>query len=387
MRGDDLVRDVETEPDSFALGARDAEEFLEDPLAVLGRDPRPLILHFETDVLVVRPRTDLDRSAAGAVPDGVADQIVEDQADALGIDEDRQHRRADFFVELYSRVLGRVRLGGDRRFDHGLRRQRRQRDLHLPRLDAREIEQVVHDSLQPLAILASGVQQIGLAIAQRSDGAFHQDVDGHAQRSERRAELVRDGGDEVVLQLVEAEQARHVLQHDGGPDHPALLRVERSRARQEGAVAALGVHADRLLQTSWSVGPFARDDVGTHFLDRVSDVQRHARERLGAAADLQKRLCRLVHVEDAALDGEDEHRVGHAVDGRLRCLLRLQQLAQRAVPVLAQPVRHQVQLAAHLRDLVLAAQSRASVEVALADAAHRQREEPQRAQRAPRQPQ
>src|SRR5438874_5150715 len=39
VRGDDLVRDVEAEPDSFALGARDAEEFLEDPLAVLGRDP------------------------------------------------------------------------------------------------------------------------------------------------------------------------------------------------------------------------------------------------------------------------------------------------------------------------------------------------------------
>ena len=75
-------------------------------------------------------------------------------------------------------------------------------------------------------------------------------MDRHAQRGERRAELVRDRGDQVVVQLVEAAQTRHVLQHDGRRRRrrPRLV-VHRRRRAAEDALAVRTRRRDRLLET------------------------------------------------------------------------------------------------------------------------------------------
>ena len=92
------------------------------------------------------------------------------------------------------------------------------------RLDAREVQQVVHDPLQPLAVLARRLHELGLLLGERPDRLLGAQVDRHAQRGERRAELVRHRGDQVVLELVEPHEARHVLEDDGRPRDAALLR-------------------------------------------------------------------------------------------------------------------------------------------------------------------
>ena len=68
---------------------------------------------------------------------------------------------------------------------------------------------------------------------------------------------------------------------------------------------------------------------------------------------------------------EHEHRVGQAVDRRLRRVLRLQQLAERARAILGEVVGHGVEVARQLGQLVAAVDARAHREVAGADAPRR----------------
>ena len=99
-------------------------------------------------------------------------------------------------------------------------------------------------------------------------------------------------------------------------------------------------------------------------------------------AQVQERIRGEVHVEHAARRAEHQHRVGQAVDGGLRGLLRLEQLAQGGRAVLAQLVGHGVELVADLGDLVLSREPHPRVEIAFADAPHRAAQAAQRPQRA-----
>ena len=83
----------------------------------------------------------------------------------------------------------------------------------------------------------AGVEQVLLLLGERTRDPLETEVDRHAQRGERRAELVRDGRHQVVAQLLEAAQSRHVLEHHRGGHDPAALLVDGRRARQEAPLA------------------------------------------------------------------------------------------------------------------------------------------------------
>src|SRR5947207_3148540 len=87
LRPDDLARDVEAETDSLAASAGDAEELVEDTLPVFRRDPRSLIAHLEPHLRTLGARAHFHPRAGLAVPDGIADQVVEDQRDPVAIGE------------------------------------------------------------------------------------------------------------------------------------------------------------------------------------------------------------------------------------------------------------------------------------------------------------
>ena len=93
--------------------------------------------------------------------------------------------------------------------------------------------------------------------------------------------------------------------------------------------------------------------------------------RATGGPEAEHRLGGGVEVEDGSGRVEHEHGVREAVDRGLRSLLRLEQLAQRAPPVLGQPLCHGVELLRERGDLVLAVDTGARSEVALAEAAHR----------------
>ena len=98
-------------------------------------------------------------------------------------------------------------------------------------------EQLVDDDLQPLAVLARREQEVALLGRERSDRLLGDQVQRHPQRRQRRAELVRHRGDQIVLQLVEAEQPRDVLEHDRRAGDGAVLAVDRRAARKQHALA------------------------------------------------------------------------------------------------------------------------------------------------------
>ena len=138
-------------------------------------------------------------------------------------------------------------------------------------LDAGQIEQVIDDGLQSLAILACGKEQVGLLRVERADGLFGAQVNRHVQRGQRGAEFVRHGGDEVVLEFVETEEARDVLKHQGRARHVPGFAVERRRAGQIDALTLGRGHPQRVLEAFGTVGATAAQDVSTQAIDERAD--------------------------------------------------------------------------------------------------------------------
>ncbi len=256
-------------------------------------------------------------------------------------------------------------------------------ELDGPGLQPREIEQLVDDALQPLALFARGVEQVGLLFGERTCDAVDTEVDRHPQRGERRAELVRHRRHEVVSQLVEAAQPGHVLEHHGGRDDAAPLLVDGSRPRQEDPLAVGTRDGERLVEAARREGALALKHVRAHRLEGIAQRRFEPRQlgrRVGVARE--QLLGGAVQAEDRAARREHEHRVGEAVERALRRELRLEHLAERAPAVLGDAVGHRVEGGGELRDLVATAHGRAHREVAAAellDGLTERRERPDRA--------
>ena len=115
--------------------------------------------------------------------------------------------RVDLQVHRNVPLLGPIadRLAG--LLQHQLGGELARVQLQSARADPRQVQQVVHDALEPLALLARGANQVQLLLVERPHRLLGQQMDGHPQAGERSPELVRHGGHQVVLQLVEAAAA------------------------------------------------------------------------------------------------------------------------------------------------------------------------------------
>jgi hypothetical protein len=265
----------------------------------------------------------------------------------------------------------------------GLDLDRRQAQLEPARLDARQIEELVDDRQQPLAVLAGRVDEIGLLLRERPDDLLGQQVDRHVQGRQRRAELVGHRRDQVVLQLFERQQPRHVLEDHGRPDHVTLLGVDRRAARQEPALAVGSRDARGLLEPLRNVGALAPDDVAADAIEHGAQRRVGGREAL-LEADAQQALGALVQVQQMALDRDHDDRIRKAVDHGLGRPVRREQLAERALAVALEPLGHRVELAREPRDLVRAVDARARLDVAFTEPARGVTEHRERTQHARR---
>src|SRR5438094_4384145 len=124
VREDDFAREIKPKADSRSRGSWHAEELLENPLPVLRRNARPVILHLEAYAVVLWPRPHDDRTSWRAVADCIADQIVENERDPLRIGEHGQNRLAKFRGKLDPRRRGRSGAVRKRSLDQGLRGNR-----------------------------------------------------------------------------------------------------------------------------------------------------------------------------------------------------------------------------------------------------------------------
>jgi hypothetical protein len=173
-------------------------EVLEEVRDELVRDPVPRVGHARRDVTVVTRDVDSDRS--GPVTPGVDEEVHEDLVDLVGIGLDdcgRHSADVDLDVETElvhcrPRRLGYVDRLADVRNAAGLNLGQEQHGVDEP--------------VQASRLLVDRVQERELVLlAEQVPALRHRDREA-ADGGERRAELVRDRGDEPVLHSIELEQ-------------------------------------------------------------------------------------------------------------------------------------------------------------------------------------
>ena len=91
-------------------------------------------------------------------------------------------------LELFDGALGKNSDGS-----------RQRKELHTARFEPRQVQEIVDHRLQPIAIFARGIQQLGLLIGERAGDLFGAQMHRHAQGRERRTKLVRNRRHHVVF--------------------------------------------------------------------------------------------------------------------------------------------------------------------------------------------
>ncbi len=176
----------ESVPYALAIGARDAGAAVGDP------QPRHAILARCTDPHFL---------AGGAVLHGVVEQVEQHLAHRAGVGRDD---------EVFGHGCGQGDAAGRRQrrkaVDDFLHQRRQggwlRRDMRCPPFRAREVQQVLDEVRQAARFLVDD-RQGAAPLFFGTDAAERQGLGEHADLRERRAQLVRDAGDEVGPQLSE----------------------------------------------------------------------------------------------------------------------------------------------------------------------------------------
>ena len=145
---------------------------------------------------------------------------------------------------------GRGRLDGGRRELAEVDRLALERETSC--VDARDEEDVVDEPVEAQAVAVDDLQEVLLLVLQLAGLAVDQELEVADHRRQRRAQLVRDGADELVLHAVELDQPG-VLLGEGPPPASRSASSRRSRSMaSESCVATVvsescaGARPDRL---------------------------------------------------------------------------------------------------------------------------------------------
>ena len=110
--------------------------------------------------------------------------------------------------------------------EHLLEPDRRRADLERARLEAAHVEQVADERVQPVGLLVDRAQEVVARLGRPLDVLLEQARDGGLDAGERRAQVVRHGGEERGPQLV------------GGGERHGGLRIGLELPELEGGARA-----------------------------------------------------------------------------------------------------------------------------------------------------
>ena len=199
-QGGEPAHDREAEPHAARarpLGAPGhLEEFVEDALAMLGRDADAAVDDLDHDVAAAPTRAD-DHAASGRVPERVGHEVAEHSLEHQRIRDHRQPRAHE-----RQRETARARL--DRRFAREPREQRRERHALAARIERAGLEARQIDQLRELRFERDergtdvGDQRRELAVVRAPSQRRHE----QPERVERLAQVVASGGEELALAAI-----------------------------------------------------------------------------------------------------------------------------------------------------------------------------------------
>ena len=246
-------RQPEAGAGALALVRRAAVEAVEQPPRLLGRDAAPGVGDGDRRRLGVGLEAQRDRALLRRVEVRVRDEVRHDLADPRRVGERRRARVVDLQLEALALGL-QARLDHRRDLRDGLAQVDAARvDLELAGLDAGDVEQVVDELGEPVGRLQRDVDELELALGEVLVVGRLEQLDEALDRRQRAAQLVRRGGDEVALGLLQARALGDVAQrpHDAavgarqarggdGEREVALAPDRRPRARARRRPAAAG---------------------------------------------------------------------------------------------------------------------------------------------------
>src|SRR6267378_5871382 len=227
---DDGAADREPEPGAAARAH--AVELLEDLALLAGRQPRPAVGDVHDDLVALATGLHVDRLAAGRVLRRVLEQV----------DEHLLHQQA---VDVHGwQVLGQPRgdlavaqrLGqpGERDADQLFDGDPLAPELEAAGLQARDVEQVVDEAIEPLGLVADRLEQLALRDGVQTPLPLQRGAGGAGDRGERRAQVVGDRAQQRIahalglrahlrrLRLVGQQRA---VDRDGDLAHERLEQV------------------------------------------------------------------------------------------------------------------------------------------------------------------
>ena len=234
---------------------------------------------------------DRHRAATRGELDGVGHQVGDDLSDPLRVvpDPDRDARIAEGDVDAPA-AGGAARLF-DRRFDGGAQVIRPEVEQDEPRIELRQLEQVLGEPVETLDLLGARLEEF-VACLRVVTGAFAQQLVERPEGRQRRAELVRHIGQEVAAPVAIAtddldallEPVGHGVELDGQLGHLGRARADLALRDAPGEVA-LGQAARRLGQPAQR----GREPAGHRRRDQHAEEQREERHRGEEAGDVGQR--------------------------------------------------------------------------------------------------
>ncbi len=273
---DDVAHDREpdAEPAVRARGRRVVlAEALEDVRQKVRVDTGAGVVHDQLQVRVDSSENDVHASAFGRELDGVREQVPHHLLQALVVAGDDAGARVERRVQADGLGVGGGLQRFDRRLDGARELDRTHLEAYLAGDDARDVEQILD---QPRLRTRRALDRRDALLERcRVERAHAEQRRPREDRRERRAQLVGDGSEELVLGAVGAL---------------SVLR-RGARLRQQLLALALGTHA---------LGDVAQDD-GIELLarDRALRDPRLHRELLavGAERDQHPLAAHLTHAD------------------------------------------------------------------------------------------
>src|SRR5436309_521685 len=273
-------------------------EELEELAHALGRDADPRVAHRDHGGAQLLTRAHRYRHLALARElEGVGKQVEEEAAHERLVDAHARSLRRDGDAERDPFALGRRGQLRHHRLDQSRGADLLPAERYAVRLELHEEQDVVDQRVQAARVAEHAVEERRLLAADRPRGAVAHQGRVAQDRVERRAQLVRDGAEELPLDAVRADERLRQRVDVLLVRAEALLLVGEGAARDP--ELALQVGAQRSHR-----GAHARD--GEHLADDLPEQ----REGATAREDLRRRHQRMEHECAARLaahrEGEDE---------------------------------------------------------------------------------
>src|SRR5579864_8143311 len=276
-----------------------AIEALEDAWQMFRRDAGAEVAHEELNAVFVLMRPNNDLLAILRIAQGVADEVAEDLVHRVAIGQHRPIRYV-FHCEFHLGGAGILLHGRSRFSKQNAGGMRTQIELFFARFHARQNQQVFREAAHALGIAADDLKKVASAVIEQSV-RLKQRLRVSANGSERRAQFMRDVGDEIAPCFFHALDFGDVMEHGDNATIGQRLRRKRKRApagkgSDNRAFPPLGLQS------------------GVQRSEKIRMPQQFNHRRADAHALMENATDRLIGPANFHVRGNGNHSVSHAVE-------------------------------------------------------------------------